>query len=272
MIVALVDNGSIDAAAHRHLRAVAAALSTRVDTTVHAVSWKHSDRIAPAALGGAPAWALASFVRAMVALGQREFVFVPFFISAGGAIGLALRNDLEELQRQTGGFEFSFTAGLAAQDAIPAIAAARIRETITAQSLRTPPVIVVDHGGPSAASAALRDELAARILVLLGDEIGPLAATSMEGTHGPLLSDQLTVPGFNRGDVVVAPLFLAPGRHAGPEGDVAQICRAAPGRCHRTRLVGNHPAVVEVLTAILSHALGERRQAAIPMEAGAYVS
>ncbi|MBI5771991.1 MAG: hypothetical protein HZA93_29730, partial [Verrucomicrobia bacterium] len=45
MIVALIDNGSLEAAAHQNLRAVAAALSGRVGVTVHAVSWKHSDRI-----------------------------------------------------------------------------------------------------------------------------------------------------------------------------------------------------------------------------------
>ena len=176
MIVALVDNGSVEPAAHRNLRGVAAALSTRCDTLVHAVSWKYSDRIPPQELGGAPAWTLAAFVRALVARGQREFVLVPFFISAQGTIGSALRHDLDELQRETGGFEYAFTPGLAAQDVIPAIAAARIRETIAAQSLRTPPVVVVDHGGPSPASATLRDELAAKIRTLLGSEIGSLAA------------------------------------------------------------------------------------------------
>src|SRR5687768_18363574 len=89
MIVALIDNGSLEPAAHRNLRAVAAALSARTGVNVHAVSWKHSDRIAPAALDGAPAWTLAAFVRSLTTLGQREFVFVPFFVSAQGAIGSA---------------------------------------------------------------------------------------------------------------------------------------------------------------------------------------
>ena len=148
----------------------------------------------------------------------------------------------------------------------------RVRETLVAKKLSRPPIIVVDHGGPSPVSAALRDVIAVNVRALLAGEIGPLAAASMEGTHGPLLADQLTMPGFNRGDVVVAPLSLAPGRHAGPDGDVAQICRAAPARCHLTQLVGDHPSVVEVLTAVLGRALGERRPAAIPMEAGGYVS
>ena len=127
MIVALIDNGSLEPAAHLNLRAVATALSTRTGISVHAVSWKHSDRIPVEVLATesasnetpTPAWTLAPFVRAMTALGQREFLFVPFFISAQGAIGSALRHDLEKLQaeRPQQPFEFSFTPGLAASGA-----------------------------------------------------------------------------------------------------------------------------------------------------------
>lgn len=263
MTVALIDNGSLEPAAHRNLRAVAAALSERTGLKVHAVSWKHSDRLDVAALDGTPAWTLAPFVRALVALGQREFVFVPFFISAQGAIGSALRRDIEKLHTELGGFEFSFTDGLAARGALAPIVAARIRETLARLSLRTPPpVIVVDHGGPSAASAALRNLVAGEVRALLGREIGPLAAASMEGAghahNRPLFADQLLAAGFDRGDVVVAPLFLSPGRHAGAGGDLAQIVRDAEARpaspalrCHFTELVGTHPLALDTLAAAL---------------------
>lgn len=251
MIVALIDNGSLEPAAHRNLRAVAAALSERSRTLVHAVSWKHSDRIAAAALDDTPAWTLGAFIRAMHGLGQREFVFVPFFISAQGAIGSALRADLERLQTDLGGFDFTFTAGLAAHEALVAIAAARIRETLAAPHLARPPVIVVDHGGPSAASAALRDRVAVELRARLGREVGPLAGASMEGAHPPLLAEQLQAPGFAGHDVIVAPLFLSPGRHAGPGGDIATICAESGTRCHVTELIGTHPLAVETLAAAL---------------------
>jgi sirohydrochlorin ferrochelatase len=263
MIIALVDNGSLEPAAQLNLRAVAAALSERAGVKVEPVSWKHSDRVALAALGGVPAWTLAPFMRAQLARGEREFVFVPFFVSAQGAIGSALRGDLEKLQREadaTGGFEFAFTAGLATHGAIAGIVAERVRETITTRGLRQPPVVIVDHGGPSATSAALRDSLASEVRALLGVEIGPLAAVSMEGKHGPLLEDQLTSPGFDHGDIVVALLFLSPGRHAGPQGDVAQICHAAEARspaqrCHLTGLIGTHQRAVEPLALALRETL-----------------
>ena len=258
MIIALIDNGSLEPAAHRNLREVAAALSGRAGLPVHAVSWKHSDRIAPELLDGTPAWTLAAFVRSFVALGQREFIFVPFFISAQGAIGSALRADLENLQRELGGFEFAFTAGLAARGVLPAIVAGRIRETIRSRALHLPPVVLVDHGGPSAASASLRDEIAGAVRRELASEIGPLRAASMEGVHPPLLAATLRAPEFTNRDAIVALLFLSPGRHAGERGDVAQICTATDTRCHLTDLVGTHPLAVDALATALQTTLSSQ--------------
>jgi hypothetical protein len=152
VIVALIDNGSLEPAAHRNLRAVAQALSMQTNVHVRAVSWKHSDRISERDLDGTPAWTIATFIRSFVALGQREFVFVPFFISAQGAIGSALRRDIETLQQEVGEFDFTFTAGLADRQVVPAIVVARIRAAAAQLNLENPPVIVVDHGTASTCS------------------------------------------------------------------------------------------------------------------------
>ena len=268
MIVALIDNGSLEPAAHRNLRAVADAVAANSGVKVHAVSWKHSDRISADALDGTAAWCLPAFIGAMRALGHQSFLFIPFFLSAQGAVGSALRRDLENLQVAAGTdrFEFGFTEGLAAHGVIPAIVADRIRATKAELKLVCPPVIVVDHGGPSPTSGSLRDTIAAAVRTLLGSEISALTAASMEGEDHPhnlpLLADQLAQPGFNHGDVDVAPLFLSPGRHAGPGGDLAEIATAAEDhvagtalRCHFTALVGHHPLALEALTRALRHAL-----------------
>jgi sirohydrochlorin ferrochelatase len=131
---------------------------------------------------------------------------------------------------------------------------------IAEQKLPAPAVIVVDHGGPSAASGALRDEIAAAVRRELGTHVSQVAAASMEGEahahNQPLLADLLRAPGFNQGDIIVAPLFLSPGRHAGPSGDLAQIAAqvrlASPGlRCHFTGLVGTHPLAADALATAL---------------------
>eukprot|EP01034_Spumella_vulgaris_P017256 gene17256-biopygen15159 len=117
MIVALIDNGSLEPAATLNLRAVAAQLSASVDVAVHPVSWKHSDRIPLDALDGdAAAWTLKPWMAAQLAAGERDFIFVPFFISPQGAIGSALRQDLENLQTPAAPFTFTFTASLADSD------------------------------------------------------------------------------------------------------------------------------------------------------------
>ncbi len=272
MTFALIDNGSLEPAAHLRLRRAAAAIAERAGLPVHALSWKHSDRIPAAALAGQPAWTLAPWIRAQLAQREHEFVFVPFFSSVQGAIGSALRRDLKSLQHEAYDFDFRFAAGLAARHALAPIVASRVRETLAAQKLLRPAVIVVDHGGPSASSAALRDRVTGKVRSLLGTEVSAVSAASLEGAdhvHSrPLLADLLATPGFNDGDVVVAPLFFAPGRHAGPAGDIAEICRAATARCHVTGLIGDHPNVVEVLAGALRDALART----VPTEAGGYVS
>ena len=256
MTVALIDNGSLEPAATLNLHAVASALSDRAGFTVHALSWKHSDRLTAADLDGDIAWTLVPWMTMRLAAGERDFLFVPFFISPQGAIGSALRNDLEKLQTSEAPFTYSFTESLAEKNIIPQILAWRIRETIKVAALSFPPVVFVDHGGPSSASSELRNRFATETRALLRNEVGLFAAASMEGgehIHSrPLLSDQLLTPGFSTGDVVIALLFLSPGRHAGPGGDVAQICGAAeaqaPGlQCHLTDLIGTHPLAVDAL-------------------------
>jgi sirohydrochlorin ferrochelatase len=265
MKAALIDNGSIEPAAHRNLRRLAAEVGERAGMSVEAVSCKHSDRIPAVELDGRRAWTLARWVRSGVADGEREFVFIPFFVSPQGAVGSALRADLEALALETGGLEFSFTEGLS--DGLAAIAADRILEVMAARGLNRPAVVVVDHGGPAAESANIRNRVAEEIRRILGDGIGPLFAASMESPEGPgfafnrpLFSEILSSPALAGGDTVVAPLFLAPGRHAGPDGDLARLARAAEARraglrCHFAGLVGTHPRVPEVISGHLRAAL-----------------
>ena len=134
---------------------------------------------------------------------------------------------------------------------IPRILAARVRETAQAAGLVSPPVVLVDHGGPSPASAALRDRLTAAVATELGSDFPPPVAASMEGDHPPLLADILAQPAHAGRDVVVALLFLSPGRHAGPGGDIAEICAASPARTHCTGLIGTHPLALAALSATL---------------------
>jgi sirohydrochlorin ferrochelatase len=263
MKIALIDNGSLEPAAHENLRRAAAAIGKSAGVAVEAVSWRHSSRIAPSELGGRPAWTLAPWIRSHASQGETEFVLVPFFISPQGAIGSLLRRDLDALRSSVGNFEFSLTGGLADGPVLAEIIASRVREA--AATLRRPSVVVVDHGGPSPESAKVRNRVADQVRAILGAEVGPLCAASMESPDGPdfgfnrpLLAEALAAHG--PGEVVIAPLFLSPGRHAGPGGDLARIAaeaqeRTPPLRCHFAQLVGTHPAAAEFLAGALVDSL-----------------
>ena len=265
MRIALVDNGSLEPSAHEGLRTTAARVSAKAGLPVDAVSWRHSDRIPPQELGGAPARTLGPWIRARLREGEREFTFVPFLATPDGAIGSMIRRDLEAISGEGAPFTWQVTAGLdPARDLAP-IVADRVREILERRRLSPGPVVVVDHGGPSPASLAVRDQVAAEVARILG--FGPVAAASMEApevggrpVHGPLLSEVLGTGGFSTGDVAIAPLFLSPGRHAGPQGDLARIARDAerrsPGlRCHFAELIGSHPRAIEALASALTDAL-----------------
>jgi sirohydrochlorin ferrochelatase len=268
MRIALVDNGSLEPSAHEGLRTAAARLAAKTGLPVDAVSWRHSDRIPARELGGTAARTLDPWVRAGLAQGEREFVLVPFFVSPQGAIASLLRRDLEALRADGPDFTCQITDGFDPSSDLAVIVTDRVHEALARRQLTRSAVVVVDHGGPSPASLAVRDQVAAEVSRAL--TFGPVAAASMEApaasgrlAHGPLLADVLASPAFSSGDVVVAPLFLCPGRHAGPQGDLARIVREAqaraPGlRCHFADLVGSHPRAVEALASVLNDALALR--------------
>lgn len=255
MKIALIDNGSLAAASQLNLRRVADGIARTAGVAVEAVSWKHSDRIPAEQLGGAPAVTLAPWVREHAARGECDFLFIPFFVSPQGAIGTALRSDLDALGA---GLRFTFTTGL--ESALPRLVATRIRE---AALPATVPIIVVDHGGPSPTSAALRNRIASDTARELRSAPDRVIAASMESPDGPgfdfnrpLFADALA-HASPRGDVLVAPLFLSPGRHAGPGGDLFRIAEGVKSahpslRYHFTDLPGTLPDVVSILAGSLS--------------------
>ena len=123
----------------------------------------------------------------------------------------------------------------------------------------TPRVALVDHGSPVRAVTQVRNQLAVQLRRRLGSRVAAVAPCSMERRPGaayafnePLLGNLLAKPRWDSGPVVVAQLFLLPGRHAGPGGDIAAICRRARKksprlRTSRTALLGAHPGLIAIL-------------------------
>lgn len=263
-IVLLVDNGSLEPAAILRHRALADALGARLGRPVAPVSVLHSDRVAADQIGGRAAEVLESALRRRLAAGDKDFVVLPLFVGPSRALTEFIPLTADTLRREFPTLRLRVAAPLHAPDddrlarileaqTLAALAAARV----AAREVR---VAVVDHGSPARAVGVARDQITAQLAARLTRRVAAVAACSMERRPGPeydfnepLLANLLTSPSWNVGDVAVAQLFLLPGRHAGPGGDIAGICltaeQASGGRLRtiRTGLLAEHPLLLDIL-------------------------
>lgn len=251
----LVDNGSLEPAATLRLRELAQDLAGRIGAEVAPVSLLHSSAIPAERLQGTPAEIFEPAVLRRTGQGTRDFLVLPLFFGPSRALTEYLPGRVEHLRQKQPDLRVRVAAPLfdASDDRLARILADHVREAGP-----TSRVVVVDHGSPVREVTAVRDALAAQVGAILGTEVR-VAAASMERRPqpefdfcDPLLEKLLQQRDWNSGNVTVAMQFLLPGRHAGPDGDVARICRDAasgrPGlRTKMTRLVADHPLVLEIL-------------------------
>ncbi len=260
----LFDNGSVRGASTLSLRHTAEALASGSGARVFPVSLLHSTNVDASELGGLPARLLEPALQAYLSENPTaKAVLAPLFFGPSGALTEYLPRRLEELRAK---FPRA-TVHLAEPLVVPEKGDTRIAEALASAARRIlerkpldrSHVVLVDHGSPQRAVGAVRDWLGDRVRELLGHAIGCLGVASMErrpepeyAFNEPLLARLLREPPFNQGDVVILLQFLSPGRHAGPEGDIAQICAAAQReqpllRTHLTDPIANDPRVVDVL-------------------------
>ncbi len=262
--VLLVDNGSRRPGSTLGLRRLAAALGQRIGTKVHPVSLLHSSKVPPVELDGVPAATFEPFVRAQLMGGARELVVVPLFFGPSRALTEFIPEMLMAMRREFGPFDVRVTETLvplpAGEPRLVQILCDNVRQAAAAQGLSTYRAVLVDHGSPIPEVTAVRQSLALGMRLVLGGEV-MLEEAVMERRdgseydfNGPLLEErlrQLADADLSQ-PVILAMLFLSPGRHAGPGGDIEQICRSVqkgyPGfRIYPARLIGSHPVLVDIL-------------------------
>ncbi|HEY0865526.1 MAG TPA: cobalamin biosynthesis protein CbiX [Lacunisphaera sp.] len=255
----LVDNGSLEPAATLALRGLAGRLSDRLGRPVAPVSLLHSSGIDPQKLGGEPAEILFPSLERRLAAGQNDFILLPLFFGPSRALTEYLPENLARMRQKFPDLRLKLAPPLhaAGDDRLAQILAQHVRDELDPAGIDR--VALVDHGSPVAVVTAVRNELAQQLAGLLGPRVAAVAPASMERRAGPeydfcqpLLADLLATPPWNSGRVIVAMQFLLPGRHAGPAGDVAEICRTAeaatPGlRTVMTKLVAEHPLLIDLL-------------------------
>jgi sirohydrochlorin ferrochelatase len=263
-VILLVDNGSRRAAATLSLRAIAARLAEACGQPVHAVSLQHADKIPPEELGGAPAQVLPGFLRTQLAAGRREFVVVPLFFGKSRALTSFVPEQARLLAREFGDFELRLADVLSplpqGESRLADILADQVARCSARMGAEPNCVIVVDHGSPLPDVTAVRAQVTMALRDRLAEEI-LLSQAVMERRQGPeydfngqLLGDLLDACAAKQAHavIVLAMMFISPGRHAGPGGDVDQICRDAMARNPDLKvgvsdLVGEHPLLIEIL-------------------------
>jgi sirohydrochlorin ferrochelatase len=260
----LVDNGSLKPEAILALRRVAEQLAFRTNVDFRAAGLLHSDKVDASHLGGRPARVFVESMQELLEEGHRNFLILPFFL--GPSLGIvdwlpkkleAFRNNYQDLKVKIASPLFGNGDGT---EALAGVIQDRVREVVQREGLRRPFIALVDHGTPAIAVSEVRERVVEIAESLLGDKVAGLASCSMERRPEPeydfndpllvdLLQDRNLVPA---GDVVVALLFLSPGRHAGAGGDVEMICEEARRgrsdlRTFLTYPLGEHPAIVDLL-------------------------
>jgi len=196
--------------------------------------------------------------------GVNDFQLLPLFFGPSAALTEYVPQRLEQMRREFPALRVRLGRWLVdprnpRDTRLASILADNVRAVIRSRHLTRPSAVLVDHGSLQRDVVEVRDFLGRQAGRLLGKEIGRLAVASMERRSGPeydfcepLLAAVLRSAEFAQGHVVVARQFLSPGRHAGPAGDIADICAAAeqaePGlKTHRTELMGGDPRLIEVL-------------------------
>lgn len=266
--VVLLDNGSVNPDSVLAGRKLAEALSSRIGEPVDLVSVAHSDRIAPGDLGGVPARTWESYLANSADSGIRELRVVPLFFGPSFALRKAKKAAVTA-GRGGSGFETLWADCLVSVDGdddalgrILADSVLQVLNTVDSDDPR-PRVLLVDHGSPFAEVTERRDLAASLLAEALGSRVEKVVACSMERREGeaydfnePTLERALASAkkeGATR--LILCYLFLFPGRHAGPGGDIDQICQSQgwdpESDFLKTGLIGENPRLPELLQARL---------------------
>jgi sirohydrochlorin ferrochelatase len=268
--ILLADNGSKRADSVINLRRLSEQLSKHSNHPVFPVSLQHADKIPSDALGGKPAEILLTFLHKKLSQGETRFILIPLFFGLSRALTSFVPQQLEKLTAEFGPFTLTMADVLHPMpQGEPRIAEILYHQLQTSSQADSPRlVILVDHGSPLPKVTEVRHRVAADLRKLLASNVILQEATmerrpgSEYDFNGELLNEQLAKIACSGADtsIDIAMLFLSPGRHAGPGGDIETICQqlrvSHPGlKIRISPLLGQHPQIVDILRDRLDSAL-----------------
>lgn len=258
----LVDNGSLNPEATLNLRRIAKALSGKTGLPIRPVGLMHSHKVDAQKLDGVAAETMESLLQSEECREWKHVVMIPLFFGPSLAITDWLPRKLKQWQAEDSTRSFRILPCLHSlgDDRIARALTERTLDSISAHHYKKPVVTLVDHGTPLPEVNQIREDIGQQMKALLSAEISGFSTCSMERREGseynfndPLLEDKLRELAAEKVEqVVVAQLFLSPGRHAGKGGDLEEICSFFSGSVARTELLGMHPLILEILAERLT--------------------
>lgn len=269
--ILLVDNGSSRAESALSLRRLAAELGSRSGIRVYPVSLQHAHKIAAGHLEGTPAQTFTPFMLERLSLGERDFIGLPLFFGPSRALSSFIPDQIKLFESAYGPIGFRMAPVLCPLPGGEPRLATLLYEQVIAAVERAPArVILVDHGSPMPEVTGVRRYLADALRRLLDPAIDLQEAVMerREGAaydfNGELLESLLTriAQADDETPIALSLLFMSPGRHAGPGGDIEEIC-ARVRQLHPhlqiaiSPLVGEHPLLMEILLDRLGSSLSK---------------
>ena len=260
-IYLLTDNGSLEARSTLNLRKVAQLAVESTWAEVQPVSLLHSSRVDPSLLDGIKAETMEPFLAGPIAQSVSELRILPFFFGPSRALTEWLPEKLWQWKSQKDGRSFRILDCLHQnRDTRLAVALEDLcLRAIERNKMNKPFLALVDHGTPVFDVHRVREEVGEELKERMKDNISGFSTCSMERRDGeeydfnePLLENLLAEKRETFEEMLVAQLFLSPGRHAGEGGDLDRICssfaNSSPSRrLVRTDLLGLHPLIIEIL-------------------------
>ena len=256
----LIDNGSLRAGSVLQMREIAQNLSARTGHSVRPFGLMHSHKVAPSELGGLPGQSMQEFLASERADEVDEIRALPFFLGPSLAITDWLPENLGLWKEKTDSRKFRILPPLyqSGDDRLAQAMSELCQQAMKNAGFHNPHVAMVDHGTPLPEVNQVREEVGAKVEQFLGKTVSGFSTCAMERRPGaeydfndPLLEDLLK--GWFADEVrevVLSQFFLLPGRHAGPGGDLAQICQPFIDqgmKIFRTENLGAHSLVQEIL-------------------------
>lgn len=249
--ILLVDNGSLEAATTLSLRRLSKEVGQKMGYEVRPVSVLHSQKVSAELLDNKPAQIFTEAIHEAAQDQIKRLVVLPLFIGPSLAITEFIPAQFKLHAPQD--MQLIVAKTLYGSDGeLCDILIDNLKATTWQKDKST--VLLCDHGTPIIEVNQVRNLLAKEISEKLKLDSNQLIACSMERREGeqyafnePLLESALSKATSH---AVILMQFLLPGRHAGTEGDVAEICtQHAPQYItwELSPLIGTHPNLSDLL-------------------------